>query len=53
MNEKTKLALRDLATAVQQLTAGTVHMLGADEAGKIIEAAETLKDCLNKDETLP
>lgn len=52
VNAKTKLALKDLATAVQKLAAGTVHMLGTDECGQIIEAAETLKDRLDKDETL-
>lgn len=53
MNENTKLALIDFATAVQKIAVGVAVDLGAEEAGKICDAAETLKDSLRKDETLP
>ena len=52
MNRNTKLALKDFATAVQNLAQGTIHMIGVDEATKIIEVSEELKNCLDKDETI-
>lgn len=53
MNSNTKEALKDFATAVQKLAISTVLTIGEKEAGDICDVAETLKDCLNKDETIP
>lgn len=53
MNENTKEALKQFANAVEALALGTVHMIGVDAAGQIINRAEELKTALDKDETLP
>jgi len=52
MNYKTKLAIKDFATAVQKLAQGTVHMLGIEQATEIVNVAEELKNTLDKDETI-
>lgn len=51
MKLETKVALINLASAVEELAAGVITITGMKTASKVIGAASHLKQALNKEET--
>lgn len=52
MNTNTKDKLIEFIHQVQNLAAGSVHMIGVTTAAEIMQAAVNLEIALNKDETI-